>query len=206
MICYRCREDKAVSEFARDSSGSRGFQAYCKSCRKAYGRAYREHIKVSQHTPRDSKRCPKCGIVKPSGVFFHSWNQRDGLCGWCKECHAAAGRAARLANPRRAHELDRLFYVTPKGQKASMEARRARRARKQQAPGAFTIAEFKALCRTVGDRCMCCNKQMPLVPDHVIALARGGSNDIDNIQPLCGPCNNRKGIQSWDFRVGFEAT
>lgn len=29
--------------------------------------------------------------------------------------------------------------------------------------------------------------------DHRTSLARGGSNDYDNLQVLCGPCNSRKG-------------
>lgn len=32
------------------------------------------------------------------------------------------------------------------------------------------------------------------VPDHIIPLARGGSDDDDNIQCLCGPCHAIKTV------------
>ena len=53
--------------------------------------------------------------------------------------------------------------------------------------------------------CLACRLQEPeikLVPDHVVPIARGGANDIDNIQPLCESCNKRKGAKTVDYRDG----
>lgn len=41
--------------------------------------------------------------------------------------------------------------------------------------------------------------------DHIIALARGGSNAWANLQALCGPCHRRKTI-SVDGGFGFGST
>ena len=82
-----------------------------------------------------------------------------------------------------------------------------RRARKRGSEGTFTAAQFNAL----GDVCLCCgltridlaNLNRILVPDHVIPIAHGGSNDISNIQPLChgvNGCNNHKGTKHTDYR------
>lgn len=31
--------------------------------------------------------------------------------------------------------------------------------------------------------------------DHVVPIARGGTNVLGNLQALCGPCNNAKGAR-----------
>ena len=70
------------------------------------------------------------------------------------------------------------------------------------APGnGFTEAEFQALCEMYNDRCLCCGQSgIPLERDHVIPLTRGGLDDISNVQPLCKPCNSRKGMTIVDYR------
>jgi 5-methylcytosine-specific restriction endonuclease McrA len=77
-----------------------------------------------------------------------------------------------------------------------------RRARKTQAGGSYTAEEWKALRKKHGFRCVCCGKRRKLVPDHVIPIAKGGTSDIKNIQPLCQPCNSHKGTRTIDYRRG----
>jgi 5-methylcytosine-specific restriction endonuclease McrA len=72
--------------------------------------------------------------------------------------------------------------------------------RRFAAEGNFTFSEFKALCKKHGNICLRCKKKRILVADHVIPLARGGRNDIANIQPLCKKCNGIKSDKSIDYR------
>jgi len=81
-----------------------------------------------------------------------------------------------------------------------------RRARIRGAGGTHTTEEFAALCAAFGNKCPCCGKAVLLTVDHVIPLSRGGTNGIENIQPLCGPCNNWKFNKIIDFRSSWEAT
>jgi 5-methylcytosine-specific restriction endonuclease McrA len=79
---------------------------------------------------------------------------------------------------------------------------RKRRALILGAVGTFSEEEFNKLCAYHGERCLMCNMTyVKLCADHVIPLSMGGSNDIDNIQPLCKPCNSKKGTKQWDFRL-----
>lgn len=80
-----------------------------------------------------------------------------------------------------------------------------RRARLRNAKGKFTLDEWLALKRAYEYTCLACRRQEPeikLVPDHVVPIARGGANDIDNIQPLCEICNKRKNAKTIDYRDG----
>ena len=66
------------------------------------------------------------------------------------------------------------------------------RARKREAEGSFTGAEWLALVATYEGCCAYCGAAGPLEADHRLPLARGGSNLIENILPACRTCNARK--------------
>jgi 5-methylcytosine-specific restriction endonuclease McrA len=70
-----------------------------------------------------------------------------------------------------------------------------RRARELGAEGSFTLDEIKALLQHQRGKCVYCARSIrkDYHVDHRVALARGGSNWISNIQLTCGPCNRRKG-------------
>jgi 5-methylcytosine-specific restriction endonuclease McrA len=76
-----------------------------------------------------------------------------------------------------------------------------RRAAKTKAGGHFTPEEFLGLCRKYKHKCLCCRKRKRLTADHVVPVSRGGSSNISNIQPLCGPCNNKKRTRTTDYRT-----
>jgi 5-methylcytosine-specific restriction endonuclease McrA len=55
----------------------------------------------------------------------------------------------------------------------------------------------KAKRRRVFERdglaCVACGTGEELSIDHVIPIAKGGTNDESNLQTMCAPCNNAKG-------------
>ena len=72
-----------------------------------------------------------------------------------------------------------------------------RRARRNNAQGSFTFEQWVEVVEKQGDKCVICknkfSNELPPTIDHIVPLSKGGSNDISNIQALCGRCNSSKG-------------
>lgn len=63
------------------------------------------------------------------------------------------------------------------------------------ATGGHAIQEWEDLKKQHDYTCLGCGRCEPeikLTKDHIIPVTRGGTNDIGNLQPLCGSCNSRK--------------
>jgi len=75
---------------------------------------------------------------------------------------------------------------------------RQRKFMKNHNGGKHTLKEWEDLKNKYGFTCPCCHESEPdikLTEDHIKPLSRGGSNSIDNIQPLCHSCNSKKGTR-----------
>lgn len=49
--------------------------------------------------------------------------------------------------------------------------------------------------------CSVCGSDYRTAVDHIIPLAQGGTNDRDNLQTLCQPCNSFKGSRKTDAEL-----
>lgn len=64
-----------------------------------------------------------------------------------------------------------------------------------------TYEEWIALKERFGNKCLRCGRRVALTRDHIVPLSRGGSDSIDNIQPLCKSCNSRKHTKTINYIV-----
>jgi Restriction endonuclease len=68
-----------------------------------------------------------------------------------------------------------------------------RRTNKYGNGGKHTAQEWLDKMTAYNNICAICKLAKPLTKDHIIPLSKGGTDNIDNIQPLCQTCNSKKG-------------
>jgi 5-methylcytosine-specific restriction endonuclease McrA len=73
---------------------------------------------------------------------------------------------------------------------AHLKARR--HALEKGAEGNHTLQEWNKLKKKFNNCCVICREDKKLTKDHIIPLSKGGTDYINNIQPLCKNCNSKK--------------
>ena len=80
------------------------------------------------------------------------------------------------------------------------------RARRRGAKGLHMQTEWETLKAQYNWTCPACHRSEPeikLTEDHIIPISKGGSNNIENIQPLCKGCNSRKYTKIIKYNLDF---
>ncbi len=152
------------------------------------------------------KLCSACQTVLSASEFYKNRRKPDGLHSECKRCAIARARRWNVENPERtkAHMLSYYYRrrgsstERPQGDQPSQKVAKVQRlrARYRGLEEHYTASEWDTLLLCTGGVCAACGRVGKLEVDHVVPLSVGGSNTIDNLQPLCKPCNARKGAQT----------
>lgn len=139
------------------------------------------------------------GVMKSNKTSFKkglvAWNKgKKGLyVGWGKGMKFPDRSGEKHHNWKGGHSLH------PKYHRAYSIAYKAR---KRHAIGFFSTLEWESLKQKYNFMCLCCKKFEPeilLSADHIVPLAKGGTNYISNIQPLCTRCNSIKGTKEVNY-------
>jgi len=68
--------------------------------------------------------------------------------------------------------------------------------------GTHTREEWLDLVEQFEGRCVLCGRGgWHLDKDHILPVYQGGSDSIENIQPLCARCNAGKGSDSFNWKL-----
>lgn len=209
--CNKCGEFKPFTLFCRHKKSKDGFNWTCKECAASLHRKWREehrgykppclanyegyhqrwyqenkqrHLEKQREQRKD--RAPEIreymrGYRERNREKIKEWQDR-----WEQE---HPGDAQRRTERWQAKNPDRV-----------LEINKRRRARKLGAEGSHTMAEFAALCQQYNNKCLRCGETKRLTADHVVPLSKGGTDYIENIQPLCIACNSSKHTQTIDYR------
>lgn len=186
--CTRCKQFKDYSEFGKQADMLDGYRPQCKRCRCEIEKERRAQDpeafrKAKNETRRNSPRqlessrenIKRYRLTHPSAIKEWRQKNREKIAAYAKEYL-------------KTHRV------------AMYNIRDRKRARLLGNGGSYTQQEWRDLCARYGNRCLCCKEIKPLTIDHVIPISKGGTNDISNIQPLCGSCNCKKYNKIIDYR------
>ena len=211
--CTKCKEIKVVSEFHRSAKNGDGLKCRCKVCRaedgkKAYDPAYfrayyemhREEIKTTASRYYEENTEHVCNRVREYYRELYSEQAKRNAQNWNRR-NPEKVKAARRKHYEN-HREEKAAYVRT-WRRANREKCRqyehASRTRKAENGGSHTVEEWLALCAAYDGKCACCGAEEQTL-DHIVPVLLGGSNDIENIQPLCRSCNSSKGAKELDYR------
>ena len=104
-----------------------------------------------------------------------------------RERHRENSRKWAANNPERFRELQR-------------HAQHRRRSLKDGLFENYTEEEWGNLLHRYDCKCIRCGSSDNIEVDHVVPISKGGTNTIDNLQPLCRSCNAQKWTYDYDYR------
>lgn len=93
-----------------------------------------------------------------------------------------------------------MAWVCSRSKRLEYAAKRAERLRAARELGTHTKQQWAALKAALGKCVRCGCTDSPLVKDHIHPIYAGGSDGLENLQPLCVRCNGSKGPERIDFR------
>jgi 5-methylcytosine-specific restriction endonuclease McrA len=187
--CYRCKKEKALDHFYRSSRD--GYVGECKECRKKT--AHQRYLENKEHILAVNSRWHKANL----------------------DHHNALNREWDKRNPDKRREITRRHYYKYHTREIArvIDWRKRNpdkfaiycknnRAMRRGAEGRHTLREWQELCERYDNKCAACGKPAKLTVDHIVPLTKGGTNYIENIQPLCQSCNSSKNSKTIDYRGG----
>lgn len=188
--CSKCGAIKLLTEFYRNRAKPDGHQDQCKVCFAETTKASRErHIEKRREVARKTAQDYRARIGETAKQRSREWYKTKG-----KDWH----RAYQEAHAEQTQSAKKRYRVTHR--ETERAAVNRYRARLQGLREHHTQDEWEQLREKYNHRCLACGDECPLTRDHVIPIVKGGIDTIDNIQPLCKPCNSRKGLQTTDYR------
>jgi len=203
--CGKCDHRLCAQLFARDRRSEGGLQSACKECNKRYRETYRERIQLYKSVYRQEHAQE---LIEKQSDYYQ--NHRDQTRQYLQKYYLKAIDFHR--EQRRQHYLaNREQYATlvsayKRAHPESVQMWNAvRTARKRCVGGDLTPSQWMEVKSLYDHSCLCCGRKEPdvkLSVDHVIPVCKGGKGDASNIQPLCMPCNLRKGTKIIDYRGG----
>lgn len=191
-VCSTCKQSKPFSAYSKDKSRKHGISYRCKACHAEMNKKYYDPQKFAKY----------------ANEYYH--RHKDKINKKAREKRSANPEAFRTYK-RRYYEDNkkRLNALSNKWRREHPEvgrsSKRRRRARKEH--NGFEIYTTEQVLEAYGSNCYLCDKPIDLnAPrwtaepgwenglhlDHVIRIADGGPDTLENVRPTHGICNLKK--------------
>lgn len=179
-ICSKCGINKPIGEFNKNHRKREGFENNCNECLRSYTRKYKKDNKESVNAFNREYNRKNPEVKRESD---RKWIER----GDNRQKKNAADKEYRKSHPA-SREYNAINLAR-------------RRARLRNAVGKVSAREWRDILNFYDNTCLSCGRNdIKLTLDHIVPLISGGSNSVDNVQPLCGSCNSRKSRKTIDYR------
>ena len=150
-----------------------------------------KHGHVSERYTK-TRICVECCVIHNKAKngtrteYHRKWKQNN------KERHRELNKISRQRNPQALKE--RLKKYTKENPNILRVCGQNRRARERSAEGKHSLKDINNLLELQNFKCANCKKSIKTKfhVDHIMPLAKGGSNYKENIQLLCPKCNQEK--------------
>jgi 5-methylcytosine-specific restriction endonuclease McrA len=195
--CTKCKTVKLLSQFSPDKRNKDGRKSHCKACINSYMASIKDRVAATAIKWQKDNPEKKKAI---SRKWYHAHKDEPKTQDY-KERRSEYGKAYRAKNSQKIKQYTAEYRKNKPG--IYMVFWQNRRARIKGNGGTVTTAEIASLKKRQDYTCLCCGRREPdieLTHDHVMPLAMGGENTIENSQMLCRSCNSKKGTKYIDYR------
>ena len=198
----------------------RGTLKVCHVCKEEKPHASWKAYTCDECLSAGYKWCNECKNVKQLTDFSLQRGKPASCCKPCKTVRSQRSydKTGYMDKPevkQRRKEAKDKYYNTPHGRakvnklvrdrqrnlyntdEAYRKARIVECHTRRSAEGTYTADEFKAVKEMFENKCAYCSSDGDITVDHLLAIACGGTNYIENIVPSCLSCNCSKGAKEW---------
>lgn len=184
FVCKTCGKD--FSDFT-----SRNRQYCSKKCWYD-SKKFRQHISA-RRGPTLKRTCRHCGKVE----YVSPSEKKRIYCSQLCYAKASIGKVISESARKKISEANKgeKNHSWKGGYRRKIYNNRRYRARRMGAEGSHTLEEWEEKKKEFNHTCLMCGKAEPeitLTVDHIVPLIGGGTDYINNIQPLCKSCNSIK--------------
>lgn len=195
--CSKCHAHQERDQFHVNRKIKDGLALHCKACVKAYCelKSVERAAKARQWQKDNPERAAEANRA------YRKAN-KNAISSRHRKAYQEKAMQPGFRDEQNAYRRD---WLRAGGKNNEREIHRRYARRKAMNGGELARDEWEYLLYKYHGKCCACGATGVLEPDHIIPVSKGGTNDIDNRQPLCRSCNAKKRDRIADFRYDYSS-